>query len=240
VNWFGLDWESILINTCALALIPLLLAVIGGYLAAEGIADPKRSRWIKLLFWALFVFGVVVTFWQQFRAAQSDQARDTRETWEETLALKQFPPLPVPTIERVMPSPPKPRLQFSFLPLGPHERLIDSISKPIIGGVVTVAFTAKNVSAAQANNGQIWIQICNGCKFAEEPEGSTPQPSEPVIRRKRFDKLYAGVSFDSTTLKIVPPVGIPWFTIIFKYACEQCPPIDNEHGQKLKINLIQP
>ena len=129
-------------------------------------------------------------------------------------------------------------LRFAFWPVAADEQLVDTVSKSIENGAVTVSFTAKNEGNAQADNGQIWIQICDACKFAEEPEGTTVPPGEPIIvRRKRFDILHMGSYFDGTTLKIVPPSGVPFFTIAFKYACERCPSIDNNHPQKLRINL---
>jgi len=97
-----------------LAVIPLLIAAIGGHLAARDVPDPKRSRRIRLLFWALFAFGVVATFWQQFRAAQADQARDTREVWAETLALSKFPPPPPPAYIDRGKSPAIPRSYVTF------------------------------------------------------------------------------------------------------------------------------
>jgi hypothetical protein len=130
-------------------------------------------------------------------------------------------------------------LQFTFWPVDPkHERLIDEVSLPIVDGVVTVVFSAKNVGATYGNNGQIWIQICDGCKFAAEPEGTTAPPGDPITRRKGFHSIGRGIYFDPTTLKIIPPPGAPYFTIVFKYSCEQCPTMDNERAQKLRVNLV--
>jgi len=147
-------------------------------------------------------------------------------------------PAPIVNIppQRV-PAPTKAKFKFSFWPISPDERLIDIISKSVENGVVTVALTAKNVGNAQADNGQIWIQICDACKFAEEPQGTTTPPDDPVVRRKRFDKLHMGSYFEGTTLKVIPPTGADHFTILLKYACEQCPPIENKNPQKLRVNL---
>jgi len=133
------------------------------------------------------------------------------------------------------PAAPKAELQFSFLPLGSNNLLIDA---PLVSGAVTIEWTAKNVGSAQADNGQVWIQICDGCKFAEEPAGTTvPQGDDPLVRRKRFDTLHMGSYFEASTLRIIPPRGLSAFNVVFKYACERCPPIDNEKTQKLKINI---
>jgi hypothetical protein len=146
---------------------------------------------------------------------------------------------PLPVVMKLPTQPvSKAKLQFSFFPVKTQDDLVDTISKPIVNGVVLVEFTAKNVGTAQANNGQIWIQICDGCRFAAEPEGSTSVLNEPMTRRKRFDSLHEGVFFEQTALRIVPPSGISTFTIAFKYACEACPPLDNEHPQKLRVNVV--
>jgi len=101
MNWLGLDWVDIFINVVALAIVPGLLAAYGGHLAAEAIGDPKRSRTIKYYFWGLFAFGVLVTFWQQFRVAEADLDRSTKDTWAQTLALSKFLPSPAPAyVER--------------------------------------------------------------------------------------------------------------------------------------------
>jgi len=110
VNWLGLNWEDILLNTAVLAIIPLLLAAFGGHLAADAIEEQKKKRNVKLCFWALFVFGIVATFWQQFRAAQADLAGSENSKFLMAVALsKMYPPPAAPVIEErnltVQPSP---------------------------------------------------------------------------------------------------------------------------------------
>lgn len=101
MEWLGLDWLGLILNVFAIAIIPGLLAAYGGHLAAEAITNPKRSRTVKHYFWALFVFGVLATFWQQYRAAESDLDRDTKDKWAEAVVASKFllPPAPA-TIER--------------------------------------------------------------------------------------------------------------------------------------------
>jgi hypothetical protein len=156
-----------------------------------------------------------------------------------------FPQLPA------LPSPQKPgdesktqefaKLQFTFWPVDPKdERLSDELSLPVVNGVVTVVFSAKNVGKLQAENGQVWIRICDACKYAEEPEGTTMPPGDPLVRRKRFDTLHIGSYFEGTILKVIPPNGASSFTIALKYACERCPPIDNRNPQKLRVHILGP
>ncbi|HZW95771.1 MAG TPA: hypothetical protein VFF64_22680 [Candidatus Eremiobacteraceae bacterium] len=133
------------------------------------------------------------------------------------------------------------KLQFTFWPINPNdEKLRDEISLPAVNGVVTVTVSAKNIGTAQADNGQIWIQLCDDCTFAEEPEGSTAPKDDPTVRRKHFDILHMGSYFEGTTLKIAPRAGLTSFKIALKYSCEHCPPVENKHPQTLKVNIVEP
>jgi len=100
VHWYGLDWTNILLGTAMLAIIPFAFALYGGYLATEPISDLKRRRNIKLQFWGLFVLGVALGFWQQFREAGHDLDRDTKGKWADALVGSKFPPPSPPYIER--------------------------------------------------------------------------------------------------------------------------------------------
>lgn len=132
-------------------------------------------------------------------------------------------------------------LQFTFWPINPdNEKLKDHISLPIVNGIVTVTFSAKNVGTAQADNGQVWIQLCDECAFAEEPGGTTAPKDDPKVRRKRFDILHMGSYFEGTTLKIAPRVGLTSFKIALKYSCEHCSPVENKRPQKLTVNIEPP
>jgi hypothetical protein len=162
-------------------------------------------------------------------------------------ARKKEPPVVFPTQSESRPSkePTKEEgkaiLHFTFWPVGANETLLDTIAVPIEKGVVMIDVTAKNIGNIGANNGIMWIQICNGCRFAEEPKGSQAiEPPDDVVRRRRFTvPLYPGIYFDPNRLKIIPPSGIGFFFIAFNYACEHCPPVDNTHPQLLRVNIIK-
>jgi hypothetical protein len=124
MQWYGLSWSDILINIAALAVLPGLLAVYGGRLAAESVSDPKRVRKIKLCFWGLFLALLLVTFWQQLRAAESEQEKTTRETWSEGLVLRMLFRSPIPPADLLRPSrvtPVRPDLGMEFV-------LLDSLA----------------------------------------------------------------------------------------------------------------
>jgi hypothetical protein len=101
MKWYGLNWTDIVINVAVLAILPGLLGALGGHLAAEGLQEQTRRRSIKVIFWAMCVVWVFVTFWQQFRAAEADLDRATKDAWAQTLATSKFPPpSPPANIER--------------------------------------------------------------------------------------------------------------------------------------------
>jgi hypothetical protein len=65
----------------ALAFVPFLYALIGGNLSVEGIADQKKRRRLKGIFWGLFVLALVVIGAQQFVAARAAIPPDLKLTF---------------------------------------------------------------------------------------------------------------------------------------------------------------
>jgi len=120
MQWYGLSWSDIFLNVIALAFLPGLLATYGGHLAAEAVPDRKRARKIQFCFWGIFLALLLVTFWQQIRAAESDQAKNTKETWNEALVLRMLfrSPIPPADLFRSSPArPPQPNLGMEFIML---------------------------------------------------------------------------------------------------------------------------
>lgn len=219
------------------------IAIIG-FLVQCGLAylGLTLTHWKKkALFGGLVFFGLVFTAVAVKRGV--DSASKVQQQLDQIQQNTAHPANITVTPPNVVVMPPTPlmaKLQFSFWPLGPDMHSIDTVSEPLVNGVVTAVFSAKDVGTAQADNGQLWIQLCDGCKFAEEPQGTTMPPGDSKVRRKRFDILHMGSYFDATTLKIIPPGGLSTFTIALKYSCERCPPIDNNHPQKLRVNINAP
>ena len=139
---------------------------------------------------------------------------------------------------------PKAILQFTFWPLGPNSKIIDKTRVPIKNGIIEVPFSFKNNSTEPAKNGEVWIQICDKCRFAEETVGFKKlKPEEAdvavyldTVRKYPFCLFAPGEYFTPATLKIIPPLGYHSFPINFRYKCETCPPVDNEHPQQLTVN----
>jgi len=227
-----------------LALATAAMAYMGVHLTLRPPMERNKRLW-RGSFVIVGVLSVMLIAIQAYRTHEATEGLQTQlnaiqHNTEHPASITVTPPSvhvsPPQVIVKSSP-PPLAKLQFSFPPLQPSEGLVNSVSIPVVDGAALVEFTAKNTGDAQADNGQIWIQICDGCKYAEEPSGSTAPPGDPVVRRKRFDHLYKGSYFETTRLKIIPPPNIRKFTIAFKYACETCPAIDNDHPQKLTVNL---
>jgi hypothetical protein len=221
----------------------VLIAVIG-FLVQCGLAylGLTMTHWKrKTAFGGLVLLGLAFTVVAVKRGVDSAEKVQTQlnQIQNNTEHPSTITLTPAPVIVKP-PVPSNAKLQFCFQPSGPGDRLRDVASAPLVNGVVTVVVTAKNVGTAQADNGQIWIQLCDECKFAEEPQGTTMPEGDPTVRRKHFDVLHMGSYFEGTTLKIAPSDRLSSFTIAFKYACEKCLPIDNDHPQKLRVNIETP
>ena len=135
----------------------------------------------------------------------------------------------------------KASLQFSFWPFDKEgNATIHSQTVLIHNGIVEVTFSVKNDSDIPAKHGNIWLYICEGCSFAEEPKNLEIIKSinEDRIRRKSFDLINPGESLEPITVKIFPPIGFNPFLIAFAYACETCPQVksDLEHRQILTVS----
>jgi len=126
-------------------------------------------------------------------------------------------------------------LQFTLLT--PEKHPTDNLTVPIKEGVVEVAFSAKNISTQPAKNADMWIQICDQCKYAEENKELEIAPSNSnTLRITHFYLLNAGVNLKPIILKIIPPSKFNSFPIGFYYTCETCLPADINHPQKFTVN----
>jgi hypothetical protein len=227
--------------------LDIILAVILALLAASigGLAGHLSATrtWHKFFFWGTSVAMVVLIGIQTTRnelgqAHLQNQLNHIQHNTEQP-AKPPIVNVPAPIVKISPPAPaPKAVLKFTFWPAHPSD-LTGIINADVVGNVVTVGITAKGM-VAQAKDGQIWIQICDLCRYAKEPENSTAPSDEPTVRRKRFDVLHMGSFLEDTVLQIIPPTGVSYFTISLKYGCENCNPVDNEHPQKLRVNLLRP
>lgn len=162
----------------ALAVLAATAQVVTGFLGWRVTVDgvrQDRKKIYELLFILASVIGIVAVGSAAYRGSRiSGDLADLKAGQQE---IRNNPPVvnvppPIVNLPRI-PAPARAQFQFAFWPVAPDEQLSTAISKSSENGIVTVAITAKNIGNAQADNGQIWIQICDECKFAEEPEGTS-------------------------------------------------------------------
>jgi len=214
----------------------------------KALESRKKVRWF--LAFALLALGIAGLLSSHLQRRSSERAeaslnammaKTNNGVQELAEYTKRTPVFNVPVLQPRPIVPKIAKLQFTFWPTAaPHFEPVTEITALIVNGVITVDFSAKGVGNLQADNGKVWmIQICDGCRYAEEPDGATAPDNDLIVRQKRFDSLAPGVAFIKTTLKLIPPPGVDSFTIAFKYSCERCPPVDNEHPQKLRVRIAQ-
>jgi hypothetical protein len=99
------------------------------------------------------------------------------------------------------------KLQFSFFPENDAQiPVTTNYAPPGEGGYVSFDFTVKNVSEdTSAGKGDLWIQICKGCQYKNDPVGFAKRMgSDEHIRHKPFEYLNAQVMLEKTTVAVLP------------------------------------
>ena len=84
------EWTDVLLGTFLLAIVPFAMAAYGGHIAAEGIADARRRRNVKAIFWFACVIGVGLAFVQQYRSVKQASASQTKTGQVEGAILGQL------------------------------------------------------------------------------------------------------------------------------------------------------
>ena len=103
--------------------------------------------------------------------------------------------------------------------------------QPDADGNFPVEFSFGDVSTASAKAIDIWVQICDSCSFAKEPQGfEHPAGGSDLVRHRHIGDLNSGISWEKTTLSVKAPRS-PGFQVGFRYTCENC-------GGKLSENQI--
>lgn len=225
-----------------LAIVPGLVGALGGHLAAEGLQEEKRRFWIKLIFWAMCAVWVLATFWQQFRVAEADLDRATKDGWANALLSTKFPPPPAPIISAPARVEPKAKIEFVFYNKGSLEGApAKEISLPVLNGGISLMFSARVVGGVIPKDGALWIKICDQCSFAGEMPGFLSDKDDPHLRSVPFRLLYLGTVLPRMTANINLPAGaldapVP---VYFYYACVNCDPLDATKPQaKLSVREV--
>jgi hypothetical protein len=90
-------------------------------------------------------------------------------------------------------------------------------------GSIPVEFTFRNMSGAAATNAEIWIQVCDACSFAKEPEKfDHPEGSDARVRHRLIQLLNPGVTMEKMTVSVKLEHPFAGFTLHFRYSCQGC------------------
>ena len=91
-------------------------------------------------------------------------------------------------------------------------------------GTFAIHFFLKNISEETAGKGDMWVTICQGCRYVKEPEGFVKRAKAPEqVRNRSFDHLDSGVSFEPMTIEISAPKESASVHLELKYSCGNCP-----------------
>lgn len=117
----------------------------------------------------------------------------------------------------------------------------DSI-QPNSEGVFKTAMVVRNVSAAAAEQIDVWLTICDLCSFAKEPAGfSRPAGMGANELWARFQELNPGADLPLEKMAIKLAATTPparFFEMGFKYSCQNCDSVSTT--QILRISIIPP
>jgi hypothetical protein len=132
----------------------------------------------------------------------------------------------------------------SFWPSSLSEWPISEKSLPKVNGVVTFNFTFR-IKDHMAKKTRLWLRLCNGCRYAEEPPGFqnlSPHPGkgdEPTERMLVVGDFLPSAAYTPISVHVIPPAGQAAFLVGVLVGCENCDPIDADKPRVLHVN-IQP
>jgi hypothetical protein len=124
---------------------------------------------------------------------------------------------------------PKAELSISFAPIpnpppGQPLVLVKDKTLPLnVDGSVHVEFNIVNPTEVDAVEAEINFQICNGCKFAKEPDGLSKLGGLTDRQRYVYIKdLLARMAYQTLSVDVIPPPEVRNFLIGIEYRCHTC------------------
>jgi len=136
--------------------------------------------------------------------------------------------------QKAMAPAPKAKLTFTFFPfINPTLREDQTSFAPVVpvtevklpvtaDGSVHVEFAVLNLTKANALDIALTLAICDGCKFAKEPEGFTRQPDLPDTDRWRAITAIHASEHVLMSVDIIPSPTMTNFKIGIQYRCDTC------------------
>jgi hypothetical protein len=135
--------------------------------------------------------------------------------------------------QRALAPGPKAELTFSFVPfdnppLDSHQKAkaVTETTLPLNpDGNVHVEITILNLTEVDVINADVNLQICDQCKYAKEPEGTTKDPAlfnQQTIRILSVPHLGPLQSWKTISLDVIPPPAAKFFLVGYEYRCQTC------------------
>ena len=136
---------------------------------------------------------------------------------------------------------PKATLLFTFSPLKnePPYLVTDESLSVDSGGTVHMEFMVGNFTAANALDGEMTLYLCEGCRFAKEPEGFRRLAGSAENERiMSFERIFAQSYLSRRAIDIIPPANVDHVDVFFGYRCRTC--ASEMNLQRGTIRLVQP
>jgi hypothetical protein len=130
---------------------------------------------------------------------------------------------------------PKAKLEIGFYD-GPNSPLRDDIYAPLDGNHVTLRLSILNLTEVTAKDVNLWIRICDVCKYASEPAGSFhPTGAYDKERLWMHIELAQNVQWQVLSLDLEIPRPYTSTSLIAIYRCDACEL--EKDWRLLKVNL---
>ena len=123
---------------------------------------------------------------------------------------------------------PKAEIECSLAEVGRNMENLgvkETFVRPEPDGTVRFTITLANKSKVQAKNGSIYLRICRGCEFAEEPPEFVKQSSEKNQDRLRYFRTldaYTGLLIPLRIASHCSQSESRQFTVSVTSRCENC------------------
>ncbi len=105
---------------------------------------------------------------------------------------------------------------------------------PNADGTLSFSVSVFNKSGVQARNGSIFLRLCTGCGYVEEPSRFTKPPGAIDADREMIFQAISAVSKITIPLKIKPPDGAHTVDVGATVRCENCS-VEDFHRLTLKF-----
>jgi hypothetical protein len=133
---------------------------------------------------------------------------------------------------------PKAKLEVGLYE-APGSALRSEIYAPMEGDHVAVRFSVVNHTDVAAKNVELWVRICDVCKYSNEPVGSAhPAGAEDKERYWGNIQLAQNVQWQTLTLDLEIPSPYTKTFLVAQYRCDACEL--EKDWRLLSINLGRP